>query len=80
MNESFNDPDGTNYDLLILDCSATRVGSSCSNEVLDELEFHTIYVVKSATCKGIDVIYSANPRSVAVLYKMERSDRYCTNT
>ena len=80
MDESFVDPDGTRFDLLVSDCDATVVGSNCANEVLDDLEFYTIYVVKKATCKGINVVYSADPRSAAVLYKMERSDRYCANT
>lgn len=80
LGENFVDPNGEKYDLLVMDCDANVVGSNCANNVLDDPEFYTIYVVKNATCKGIDVVYSANPKSVAILHKMERSDRYCANT
>ena len=88
LGESFVDPDGTRYDLMIMECTtkdvnganANSVGSNCTNKRLEDISFHNIYVLLNATCKGIDAVYSSNPRNVAIIYKMERSDRYCANT
>lgn len=80
LEDSFVDPDGTRYDLFVTRCAAEAVGSECTNEGLDEPTLHTLYVVRNATCSGINAVYSSNPRGVAVIYKMERSDKYCADT
>ncbi|MBR2741141.1 type II secretion system protein [Candidatus Saccharibacteria bacterium] len=82
----FIDPDGTNYQLVVLNCGSETVDSPCNNTALDSLvsasfpNDYKMYVVKQATCDNDKAARTANPRKIAVLYKLEGAGTYCANT
>jgi prepilin-type N-terminal cleavage/methylation domain-containing protein len=80
LGENFIDPDGEGYNLRIQKCSKTT-GAACYNNSMDEvLKKHEILIVLQASCKGEMPIKIANPRKLAVVYKLEGAGIYCSNT
>ena len=76
LGDSFVDPDGVHYKLVISKCSSD---SGCK-KALDSMD-HNIYVYRQATCKDNEtVVKASNPRTVAVMYRLEGSGMYCENT
>lgn len=69
------DPDGSDYKIVF--CEGGITDSDC-----DDLSVvnHELYVFTKATCDGTNVVEVSNPRSVAVLYRLEGSGVYCNNT
>ena len=85
LGENFTDPDGTRYKLQITTC-ATATGEACgaqySSGSITKMDYR-MYVVVQAKCSGDEstgVVKSSNPRSLAVLYRLEGSGVYCANT
>ena len=78
LGENFKDPSGgVNYVLSVSDCS----GENCSG--LSAASFPNEYQViikKGATCSGETASKVANPRKLAVLYKLEGGGIFCENT
>ena len=86
LTSDFSDPDGESYNLTEQACGNGSNESPCTSSVLDKLgeaEFpngHKVYIVRSATCDGETVKKTANPRTVAVAYKLQGVGVYCINT
>ena len=89
MGEDFVDPDGVHYNLTVAKCGAVGVNEDCVVAGIDklsslsELAFPNDYkliVVTQATCEGEKPVGVANPRKVAVLYRLEGAGTYCGNT
>ena len=89
LGSNFADPDGTNYELLVMACNA-QPDSECTdgtsrNKQLGDLyestfpNNYTIYVVEQATCAGDRAVGTANPRKLSALYRLERAGVYCAN-
>ena len=87
LGENFIDPNGERYQLLVMGCGGQPEGSC--NEKLTKLyalydslfpNGYTMYVVTQATCNGDRVVGTANPRKLAVLYRLESAGIYCANT
>lgn len=93
LNNSFKDPGGDDYGLVIYECGSTVAGDNCSSLVTDaianlagkkfeELD-RNIYIVKQATCSGSEssvVKASTNIRKLAAIFRAENSQFYCENT
>ena len=83
---NFTDPDGGAYTLSVKKCrSDSNIDYACVADATSGINDagginHILYVVTGAVCDGDSPKSSANPRRVAVLYKMERSNPYCANT
>lgn len=84
--ENFMDPDGTEYALITVQCTASKVDTACTNNQLEQLanasfpNNYKMYIVQEAACSGDKAIKSSNPRKVAVLYRLERAGTYCENS
>ena len=85
--KDFEDPSGTKYNLRITKCrpSGGAIDVACNEfatyDLLTEAGKNTMYVILGAVCEGSEPRSSANPRRVAVLYQMERSNSaFCANT
>ena len=79
----FEDPIGERYTLIVQNCGVDEVDLGCTAEGLAGLPdtfSSNIYVVLQATCKGSTAIKTANPRKIAVLYRLERAGVYCANS
>ena len=77
---NFHDPNGEDYKLTIVDCGSSNVDQVCANGNIREAFFpnnYTVSIVLQAACKGEQAIQTANPRNVAVLYKLEGAGTYC---
>lgn len=70
------DPDGSNYRVEF--CGNDVAHPDCDVN-LDSVN-HNLYVFAKATCNGSEVEGVSNPRSIAVLYRLEGSGVYCNNT
>ena len=90
LKDTFVDPDGENYVLDVVECGA-GTDADCTNSdatgVANSSFPYTVrgnkyvmVVVKQATCSGEKAIGTANPRKLAVLYRMEGAGVYCNNT
>lgn len=88
LSESFQDPRGENYILMVANCTgASTVGGACSGELSNENEAslkqvyrNKIRVFVQASCDGEKAVLSNNPRKVAAQYDMEGSGIYCGST
>lgn len=90
MGENFVDPDGVHYNLFVAKCGAAAVDKECvvkdgSNNLnnLSDLSFpngYKLIVVTQAACSGEKAVGVANPRKVAVMYRLEGAGTYCANT
>lgn len=80
LGDSFVDPNGTAYTLVIAKCDSAR-DSDCKNlPTLDSMDY-TLHVYRQAACKDSETaVGTSNPRNIAVLYRMEGSGMYCANT
>ena len=88
--DSFNDPDGTNYQVAyvcVLSSAAACSSSNGSPAVLPNSDNMTwdvnkngIYVYVGARCNGESITYVSNsPRQIAIRYKLEGAGIYCAN-
>ena len=101
LKESFMDPSGAGYNLIIEPCRSDKTPTTAANPrndfsyVDNECQYsagmngnkmgltfnnHYILVELEATCDNSHAVASNNPRRVAVMYAMEGSGVYCTNT
>lgn len=89
LGDKFVDPDGVHYNLTVTKCGVSSVDTDCStvnkNSFFRDLgtagfRDYKIIVVKQATCLGEKAVGVANPRKVAVLYRLEGAGTYCGNT
>lgn len=88
MGENFVDPDGTHYNLKVtncgagldVDCSSVDANKFFENLSSQAFQGYKIIVVTQATCSGDKAVGVANPRKVAVLYRLEGAGAYCGNT
>lgn len=84
--EDFTDPDGEHYNMTVIKCGASKVDDNCISTELDGLgtkDFpngYAMIVVTQATCAGETAKQVANPRKIAVLYRLEGAGAYCANT
>jgi|GEM_PF-1041386 len=89
--ESFADPDGPRYNLVIANCAAKddtdlEFDQECTEDTVTSLANSTfpndykIHVVLGAVCYGETAVKSANSRRVAVLYRLEAGGVGCENT
>ena len=87
MGEKFVDPDGVHYNLTVAKCGA-GVDADCTASIeklssLSDLAFpngYKIIVITQAACSGEKPVGVANPRKIAVLYRLEGAGAYCANT
>ena len=89
LGDDFIDPDGANYQLLVMKCDS-QADVDCTNDgklnQLSDLYSATfpnnyrLYVVTQATCSGDKTVGTSNPRKLSVLYKLEGAGIYCANT
>lgn len=89
LGQSFADPNGENYVLDILQCNGSITNGDCfstANTISHDLakkEFPNdfkLYIIVQAKCTGNEsnaVVASADPRKVAILYKLEGGGVYC---
>ncbi|MBQ1298407.1 hypothetical protein IIY24_01015 [Candidatus Saccharibacteria bacterium] len=68
---TFKDPDGTFYNLRIMD-DVDTANDAVPTGNMD----HTIYIVTGAKCKG-EQVEQDTPRHYAVLYRLEGAGIYC---
>lgn len=83
LGENFLDPSGEAYKLMVVSCDATKIDDKCKKGNINDKFFpngYTISVVLQATCKGEEAIQAANPRKIAVIYKLEGAGTFCSNT
>ena len=92
LKQTFVDPDGTDYTLRIEPCgNGVTVDADCTADVLSGLpdsrfpftynnNKYTMIVLTQATCYGDKAVGAANPRKIAVLYKLEGAGVYCDNS
>lgn len=80
--EDFADPDGTGYTLTKIDCNTDDADDICrgASDIENGTFSHNVYIYVSATCDGALAKKSANPRKVAVMYKLEGGGAYCVNS
>ncbi len=95
LGDSFIDPSGEKYGVLVLQCNGS-VGASCQptvdsrqyneiwsylydNRYVDRFEYR-MFVFLEATCNGEQPVRTSNPRKIAVVYKLEGSGTYCSNS
>ena len=85
--DDFMDPNGTEYVLVSIQCSADGIDKDCKNyQLKNDLaksnfpNSYRMYVVTGATCSGEKAVKSSNPRVVAVLYRLESAGIYCQNS
>lgn len=74
------DPDGSAYTITATGCTTTGASSVCIGSPDLNAMDHRLYVFTKATCDGERAVTVSNPRSVAVLYRLEGSGMYCSNT
>lgn len=90
LGDSFYDPSGEHYTLVIRKCGTTKTvqaGELCES-LSDTISPYTnaypngyrMVIVTQATCRDQNVVGTNNPRKVAVIYRLEGSGIYCTNT
>lgn len=80
LGDSFVDPNGNEYTLVVAECGSER-SSSCKNLPTLESMDYTFHIYRQATCGDSETaIGTSNPRNIAVLYRMEGSGMYCANT
>ena len=72
------DPDGSDYKIVPATCGS--VDSNCAPSLKLDTVDHKLYVFTKATCDGSNAVGVSNPRSIAVLYRLEGSGVYCSNT
>ena len=80
LEDDFADPDGPKYKLLVIKCSASSVGSICqktADQIGEYPNDNKIVVTLQALCSGEDAVAAANPRRVAISYKLEGGGIYC---
>ena len=92
MGDSFIDPDGVHYNLTVTKCGVGKIDDECSSSSdqnkgllydLSSKSFpndYKIIVVTQAACSGDKAVGVANPRKIAVLYRLEGAGAYCANT
>lgn len=90
MGEKFVDPDGSHYNLIVVKCTAASVGDECTVSGFADLNNlntktfpysnYSIVVATQATCAGEKAVGVANPRKIAVLYRLEGAGVYCGST
>ncbi len=94
LGDSFMDPDGERYVLHVVkcdtggvdskvsevECSSTATGGAANVSDKNFPNEHHMSVVIGATCRGAMAISTANPRNVAVLYKLEGAGEYCATS
>ena len=89
LGEDFVDPDGVHYNLTVAKCGAQAIDAECIVEEINNLNSlsdlafpnnYKLIVVTQATCAGEKVVGVANPRKIAVLYRLEGAGTYCGNT
>ncbi len=89
LGSDFIDPDGTGYQLNIVDCGSGGVdkntGETCEDraQIFSTTEFpndHKMLVVLEAECNGEETVKTGNPRKLAVAYRLEGAGVYCSNT
>jgi prepilin-type N-terminal cleavage/methylation domain-containing protein len=75
----FTDPDGTDYNVVLDDCSDGKTtGSDCQVASGKAESKHNMVFVSGASCgENNNAIKSANKRKGAILYKLEIGDLYC---
>ena len=80
--DPFKDPSGGQYVLKVAKCGATA--GSCTGkaaEVLagltDEANQYNVAIIVQATCNNEEAVGTANPRKLAILYKLEGGGIYC---
>lgn len=86
LKENFMDPAGEYYKLVIGRCGQSRVNEECTmndlNNVYDAFfpNNYKMFIVLQATCKGDRAVATGNPRSAAIVYKLEGAGVHCNNT
>ena len=85
--DDFMDPNGMEYALVNIQCSADGIDKDCKdNQLTNDLaksnfpNSYRMYIVMGANCSGEKAIKSSNPRKVAVLYRLESAGVYCQNS
>jgi prepilin-type N-terminal cleavage/methylation domain-containing protein len=74
------DPDGNNYKLVVSECESSK-GVQCKNLTIPDSMDHVFHIYVKATCENNEnIVGTSNPRTIAVLYRMEGSGTYCANT
>lgn len=69
----FTDPSGQDYSLKVVSCEGD-VGAVCNGGTLEQ---GVILTIIQAACNGENAIKTANPRKIAVRYKLEGGGVYC---
>lgn len=79
LGDSFVDPNGTEYTLVINECTSAK-DASCEDLTLDSMDYK-LHIYTKAICGNSETVVGAsNPRNIAVIYRMEGSGTYCANT
>ena len=91
LGKGYLDPSGEYYNLLITKCGSNEnvdcIGAGTSGmSFISELATtsfpngYTIGVILQAKCNGTTTVGSSNPRNLAVIYRLEGSGIFCSNT
>lgn len=80
MGDSFRDPDGTDYAIDVVECTATGGSIKKCKESADIVTMdHTFHIIKQATCDGENAARTTNPKNIAVRYRLEGAGIYCAS-
>ena len=80
------DPVGEYYEFNIGQCKQSHVDQDCTTSGLSDVydapfpNGYKMFVVLQATCKGDKAVATGNPRSAAIVYKLEGAGVHCNNT
>ena len=74
------DNGGVDSKVSEVECSSTATGGVANVSDKNFPNEHHMSVVIGATCRGAMAISTANPRNVAVLYKLEGAGEYCATS
>ena len=79
LNNTFVDPDGTNYALEVLKCDDGTVGAKCPKYDANNVKNHKMIYALPAKCSdNHEPQVSDNPRKAAILYRLEVGNEvYC---
>lgn len=79
LGSDFLDPNGVDYDLVLLECGSSQ-GDDCNSvDGYDDVfpNEYRVLVVTGAKCEDNAPVGSSNQRKFAVLYRLETNDLFC---
>ncbi|MBR3236400.1 type II secretion system protein [Candidatus Saccharibacteria bacterium] len=83
LGTNFYDPDGKPYQLYVINCLNSGSTAKTCKMNYENVSFPNDYkmlVIKQAQCDGSVAKPTKNPRKIAVIYRLEGSGTFCSNS